>query len=583
MGHEERRCALDGCAEPIEDVVGRPQRLYCTPAHRQAARRMRRTVAQRARQDQLVQNLPWLQDTGSPPEAAPTESAPADPALVPASGQERGGGPEAVLASRAAAAEGRWRAEAAAASAGPGSSADPADRDDLPEWARHAGLVVGDGRALRLHGFPLGRSVARRLAAGAARLRGCEPPPPHRRAIAVIGAAGIVAGGYALGAPPDRPTTPPPAPAPLATSEDRWLARAQVSMTSVEQQLDTIERTEQAWRNRQPTGTPPASMRALRQRKAELQERRAELDARLRAVRQARQAREDVTRSQARTGEHRPPDVPPGRPPAAAPAPDRDALRERQQLSALETEAANAVRAPLPDDGERTRRLTDEVMSETGMREPAPPTPTTGAPDPSPERDGPDARSGAAGPGSAQAPTRTGPVTPPESAAPTETGSAQPTDSTQPTEPADSTGRTGPTEPARPTESAGSTEPTERTRPTEPARPTEPTKPTEPTVSPAPTGSTGPEAGGTGSVPGAGGRPTGKAERRAGRGSAPAGAPREQTRTERRPVDGAPATGAGTRSKRAEPRDTDVPAEKASAGDRAGQSRDRTGQASDRA
>jgi hypothetical protein len=184
VGHEERRCALDGCAEPIEDVVGRPQRLYCTPAHRQAARRMRRTVAQRARQDQLVQNLPWLQDTGAPPEAAPAVPVPADPALEPGSGQERGGGPEAVLASRAAAAEGRWRAEAAATSVEPGSSADPADpadRDDLPEWARHAGLVVGDGRALRLHGFPLGRSVARRLAAGAARLRGCEPSPSSGR------------------------------------------------------------------------------------------------------------------------------------------------------------------------------------------------------------------------------------------------------------------------------------------------------------------------------------------------------------------------------------------------------------------
>ena len=39
-----RRCALPGCDVKIEIAGGRPERRYCTAAHRAAARRTRRAV-----------------------------------------------------------------------------------------------------------------------------------------------------------------------------------------------------------------------------------------------------------------------------------------------------------------------------------------------------------------------------------------------------------------------------------------------------------------------------------------------------------------------------------------------------------
>ena len=53
MGGTGRRCALAGCGVPIDDVIGRPQRLYCSPAHRMAARQSRRAAAQRERAEKM--------------------------------------------------------------------------------------------------------------------------------------------------------------------------------------------------------------------------------------------------------------------------------------------------------------------------------------------------------------------------------------------------------------------------------------------------------------------------------------------------------------------------------------------------
>src|SRR5690242_17762031 len=45
MSGEPMRCALDGCAEPIEQSAdGGPRRLYCSAAHRAAARKQRQVA-----------------------------------------------------------------------------------------------------------------------------------------------------------------------------------------------------------------------------------------------------------------------------------------------------------------------------------------------------------------------------------------------------------------------------------------------------------------------------------------------------------------------------------------------------------
>ncbi len=104
MGGTGRRCALAGCGLPIDDVVGRPQRLYCTPAHRMAARQSRRAAAQRERQARL---------TGVPDRSGHVESG-------GPRGDEAGWAvlAEAALAIRAAYAEQQWLAAAAAAGRG---------------------------------------------------------------------------------------------------------------------------------------------------------------------------------------------------------------------------------------------------------------------------------------------------------------------------------------------------------------------------------------------------------------------------------------------------------------------------------
>ena len=55
-----RRCALPGCGAPIEIVPGRPERRYCTAAHRAAARQARRLSGNAAAHVRLAEALPWV-------------------------------------------------------------------------------------------------------------------------------------------------------------------------------------------------------------------------------------------------------------------------------------------------------------------------------------------------------------------------------------------------------------------------------------------------------------------------------------------------------------------------------------------
>ncbi|HVH23681.1 MAG TPA: hypothetical protein VNA11_14625 [Pseudonocardia sp.] len=349
VGGTGRRCALPGCDQPIDDVVGRPQRLYCTSAHRLAARQARRRAAQRERQTEAF----------------------------PVAANESGWAAlnEAALAIRAAYAEQQWLAAISSAASksaaeGPGDGAareQPAEHE-LPEWARQAGLASQLTRA----GFWPGWAARFVTTPGRHRTPG---PAGRRRTMAVLGAAGIVAGGYALtslpvGPGPDRPT--PVQLPPTPTVDQRWAARAQVTMSSLDEQLEVIERAEREWRRLRPTEPLPS---ALEQRKALLNRRRTALVEQLDAVRSLDRARAELARSERALNE-----TDPAAPPRQRQQRERERDERRREVDALAGPAATAVRAPLPDDGERTTEITERVRDDVRSAARAPTEPSVAAP-----------------------------------------------------------------------------------------------------------------------------------------------------------------------------------------------------------
>ncbi|MFC5951852.1 hypothetical protein ACFQH9_26675, partial [Pseudonocardia lutea] len=94
-GHERSDvvCALPGCGASIEPVAGRPQRKYCSTAHRAAMRRLRRAAAHAARDPRVVETLPWLRE----PSAGPAPGVPRD---VPVPAPREGTGPRPASGTR---------------------------------------------------------------------------------------------------------------------------------------------------------------------------------------------------------------------------------------------------------------------------------------------------------------------------------------------------------------------------------------------------------------------------------------------------------------------------------------------------
>ena len=92
-----RQCALPGCDELIEVVPDRPERRYCTAAHRASARRARRAAAQSEGDRRLAETLPWLREPETEPEPVRTvtlaPAAPERPAERPSTARPRGGRP----------------------------------------------------------------------------------------------------------------------------------------------------------------------------------------------------------------------------------------------------------------------------------------------------------------------------------------------------------------------------------------------------------------------------------------------------------------------------------------------------------
>ena len=324
-----RRCALPGCDRTITTTAGRPERRYCTAAHRAAARRARRAAVpaeQPEGPDPLADALPWLRDAIGTDAARPGDSD--DPAAEPVRPL-------------------------------------PAEVTPAPEVS--------------------------------SRSRDRRPMPRRRHALALLGVAGILAGGYAVTdaapEPPPVQTAPEGAAAPDGAAADTWAQRATVALASVNRQLDTLAQTEDEWRRLPESGRAmvPAPVAALEERRSVLQRRRATLQAQLDDYRSLRRTQQELANSEQhlRAVETALADAPPRRRRSAEQEAAIAALEEqrdlrirrrdvqRTELASLQDGVSTATRTPLPDDGAATATITDDVMEmvHNGGTEPARPDP----------------------------------------------------------------------------------------------------------------------------------------------------------------------------------------------------------------
>jgi hypothetical protein len=262
-------CALPGCEEPITEEPASPlARLYCSPAHRLAARKLRIQAGQG-----LAAEPPSVpRFTGSArvwpiaAEAAPTEAAGAGPAGA--------GAVQARAATSAAAASAPGEARAGGAGAG---------------GAGAGGAGAGGAGAGGDHSTP-------RIPAGVRPLLSASRG--HRQELAAAALLIIIAGAgtgvYATHRPPrtaDRALTTrraphkpaaKPAPDQLLAASSAWVARAQQASASISRQLAILKRAEQmieaippAYRSAQAV----ALLQELQQRAAALSREMATLQA----------------------------------------------------------------------------------------------------------------------------------------------------------------------------------------------------------------------------------------------------------------------------------------------------------------
>ncbi|WP_156819402.1 hypothetical protein [Pseudonocardia sp. HH130630-07] len=323
MEEPVRVCALDGCAEPIEPVQGRPQRLYCSAAHRLAARQARRAAAQAVGDDKVVETLPWLREPE--PVAVIAASAP-EPATV-------------AVAAR-------------------------------PAPPPRTGAAPGAARA-----------VPPRLQVPATLLR-------HRRTLALVGATAVLIGGYSMVAPPRTLVGTPVA---QERTAEEWAGEAKVALTSLEEQLDTLERTEQAWKNSpHEQGRTPVAVAELRQQRDTLRQQQAALKSQLDAFTSRPEAADALALADQDLAEmdRIVSELPPptrrseGQMAAATSLEEQRDLRARrrdafaEQLRAIEENVDQARSAPLPDDRRGTEEVSGDVMALSRGEKPRKPEPS---------------------------------------------------------------------------------------------------------------------------------------------------------------------------------------------------------------
>jgi hypothetical protein len=191
----------------------------------------------------------------------------------------------------------------------------------------------------------------------------------------------VLAGGYAINGvqpPPPVMVTMPTDMTPTFAGDDQWASRAQVALSSVSEQLDTLAEAEQAWSDtpaaRREAPLPPAIVDLLDRREL-LEQQQATLQSQLDDYAAFRRVADELHAAE----EHlravdevlaAVPAEPQSREQAAAVAElnDQRAQRQRQltareaELRSLQENLRSAVRIPLPDDGEVTERVRDDAL-----------------------------------------------------------------------------------------------------------------------------------------------------------------------------------------------------------------------------
>ncbi|MFG1637707.1 hypothetical protein ACGFKX_23030 [Pseudonocardia alni] len=314
-----RTCALQGCDAPLEptgDVSGdRPQRRYCSAAHRLAARQVRRAAAQAAGDQRLADTLPWLREP---------EAVEADERVEPA---RRGTATRRPVVARQA------------ASAGPDRPG-PLRAPRSPLRHRRTLALIG-ATAVLLGGYALTTSPA---VTGA-------PAPQDRTADQWAGQARI-----ALAALDDELGT-------LNASERTWQASAHESdrtpaaVAKLQQQRDTLLQQRAALQSQLQVYTSRQdAVDAL----AAAEQQLAEMDRIVADLPPATRRTPDQMAAAASLEEQR-----------DLRARNRDACAER--LAAIDDGIDRARTAPLPGDGDETEKVSDDVLALARGEDPATP------------------------------------------------------------------------------------------------------------------------------------------------------------------------------------------------------------------
>ncbi|PKB32605.1 hypothetical protein [Pseudonocardia alni] len=317
-----RTCALQGCDAPLEptgDVSGdRPQRRYCSAAHRLAARQVRRAAAQAAGDQRLADTLPWLREP---------EAVEADERVEPA---RRGTATRRPVVARQA------------ASAGPDRPG-PLRAPRSPLRHRRTLALIG-ATAVLLGGYALTTSPA---VTGA-------PAPQDRTADQWAGQARI-----ALAALDDELGT-------LNASERTWQASAHESdrtpaaVAKLQQQRDTLLQQRAALQSQLQVYTSRQdAVDAL----AAAEQQLAEMDRIVADLPPATRRTPDQMAAAASLEEQR-----------DLRARNRDACAER--LAAIDDGIDRARTAPLPGDGDETEKVSDDVLALARGEDPATPEPS---------------------------------------------------------------------------------------------------------------------------------------------------------------------------------------------------------------
>ena len=338
MSESLRRCALPGCDKVIEESNdGGPPRLYCSPAHRIAARKQR-YIARLAEATGLSSSNEESQTTGvsssneKSPESTPTATPnPADPDQTPS--------PTAS-----------WMVS-------------PTPLNVADEGKKNGKRMLSPAER---------KDAARRM---------------RRRTIATIAAASMVIGGsgYVL-TDVATPTATPSAQAPRTTftpsniTPEEWVRRAEVVLASVNRQLDLINQTEAAWNAaaaQLALGEPPA-LKALKERKALLEQQRATLQSQINAIRALPDAEADLEKAQAeldaieralRTATPPSTTQDPGHAEALRNLTAQREMRVQQrdqnaqEVETLRSGIQQALATPLPDATDRTTPIIEQLLS----------------------------------------------------------------------------------------------------------------------------------------------------------------------------------------------------------------------------